>query len=244
MRYISAMKTQTLAVACFLAACASNEKPSHTTSSASTSPTALGAAAKPTAKPQSVKSKASTKAPQAEAMVGKPAPDFTLTSLQGKSVRLQDFRGKTVVLEWFNPDCPFVRQAHLEGNLKGTGSSYLEQGVVWLAINSNAPGRQGSSLEANKRGAEKFNIKSPILRDPSGKVGKCYGAKRTPQMYVIDPKGTLIYAGALDNSRGGDVADVSKPLLFVVNAIEAIAKKTPLVQASTKPWGCSVKYAR
>src|SRR5690606_13798787 len=132
-----------------------------------------------------------------KAVLGAEAPDFELTSLDGEKVKLSDYRGKTVVLEWFNPQCPFVKQSHTEGTLKGMAKRYRDDGVVWLAINSNKAGSQGASVEAMKEGRESFGIDYPILLDPDGTVGKAYGAKHTPHMYVIHPDGRLVYRGAL-----------------------------------------------
>jgi peroxiredoxin len=179
------------------------------------------------------------------AKVGQPAPDFELTSMAGDKVRLSSFKGKTVVLEWFNPDCPFVRQAHTMGTLKGMGSREQNNGVVWLAINSAAVGQQGHGKETNQAGKERFGIDYPILFDEDGKVGKQYGATNTPHMYVINSEGTLVYMGALDNSRSGDPEDAEPELInYVADALAAVAEKRPVTTAETKAWGCSVKYAR
>src|SRR3954462_2175374 len=134
------------------------------------------------------------------AEVGKPAPDFTLKDLDGKEVRLSSFKGKTVVLEWFNPGRPFVKAAHTKGSLKDAAKRNTKNGVVWLAINSGAPGKQGAGVDANRDGAKGFGMDHPVLLDEGGTVGKTYGATNTPHMMVIDDKGTLVYRGAIDNS--------------------------------------------
>ena len=163
MRYTLGMLRHVCILSLALTACATNDKTNKNVAA----PKATSTSASPgSAKPK--------QAPTVTAAVGQQAPDFSLPSIDGKTIRLSDYRGKTVVLEWFNPDCPFVRTAHLEGNLKGLGKRYSEKGVVWLAINSNAPGRQGSSKEANVRGAKKFNISYPVLLDAKGVVGKLY----------------------------------------------------------------------
>jgi peroxiredoxin len=176
------------------------------------------------------------------AAVGKPAPDFRLKSLEGEVVELSRYRGKTVVLEWFNPECPFVKRNHKEGPLKDMAARTGASGVVWLAINSAAPGKQGHGAEVNGRGRDAFGMKYPILVDEDGAVGKRYGAERTPHMYVIDPKGTLVYAGAIDNAPDGDPSEGDKVVNYVESALADLAAGRPVAQAQTKAYGCSVKY--
>jgi peroxiredoxin len=176
------------------------------------------------------------------AELGKPAPDFTLKGLDGSTVRLSDHKGKIVVLEWFNPECPFVRQSHTEGQLKGMAGRYKGDGVVWIAVNSNAAGKQGSGVEENREGKEKFGIDYPILFDEDGRVGKAYGATRTPHMYVIDENGVLVYRGAIDNTKGGDADDVDTVVNFVADAIADVKAKKSVRQAESEAWGCTVKY--
>lgn len=181
----------------------------------------------------------------ASAAVGKPAPDFTLKDLDGHDVSLASFRGRVVVLEWFNPGCPFVKASHTKGSLKGTAKKHGAAGVVWLAVNSSAPGKQGADPAANREAAKTFGLEHPILRDESGAIGHAYGATNTPNMYVIDKNGVLVYAGAIDNSPDGEgEAPTSGSLVnYVDAALEDLgagrAVKTPV----TKPYGCSVKYA-
>jgi peroxiredoxin len=177
------------------------------------------------------------------ARVGQPAPDFSLPDLDGKTVRLSDFKGKTVVLEWFNPECPYVKLAHEKGNLRTMAASETGKGVVWLAINSGAPGKQGHGREVNAKGKADFGLTHPILLDETGKVGKSYGATNTPHMFVIDESGTLVYAGGLDDTRGGEPEAGEAVKNHVALALEAVAAKRPVAEASTKAWGCSVKYA-
>lgn len=172
--------------------------------------------------------------------VGRPAPDFTLPDLDGKTVSLAAQLGKTVVLEWFNPGCPFVVKAHGEGPLADMASKQ-DADVVWLAINSGAPGKQGHGVEANRAAAEQWKMGHPILLDEKGEVGRAYGATNTPQMVVIDPKGTVAYAGALDNAPLGDVKGESL-IPYTANAIAAVRSGAKVEPATTKAWGCGVKY--
>jgi peroxiredoxin len=140
------------------------------------------------------------------AKIGEPAPAFTLPSVAGESISLADYAGKTVVLEWFNPDCPFVKYAHDGGGpLASLANEQTKSGIVWLAINSGASGKQGAGVERNKQAQVDWKLEHPILIDEDGKVGRSYGAQTTPHMFVIDPAGKLIYAGALDNAPLGRV---------------------------------------
>jgi peroxiredoxin len=141
----------------------------------------------------------------ATAKLGEPAPAFSLQDLEGKTVSLADFAGKTVVLEWFNPDCPFVKYAHGEGPLSTMAAEQTNLGVVWLAINSGAPGKQGHGAERNREAKAEWKLEHPILLDEDGKIGHAYGATSTPHMFVIDGEGKLIYAGGLDNAPLGRV---------------------------------------
>jgi peroxiredoxin len=139
------------------------------------------------------------------ATLGDPAPAFSLPDLDGKTVSLADFAGKTVVLEWFNPDCPFVKYAHGEGPLATLAAEQTKGGVVWIAINSGAAGKQGTGVERNREAAKEWKLEHPILLDEDGKVGHAYGATSTPHMFVIDAGGKLVYAGGLDNAPLGRV---------------------------------------
>ncbi len=176
----------------------------------------------------------------AGSIAGSEAPDFTLQDLDGKTYRLSDFtgQGKTVVLEWFNPDCPFVKKHHekhksMEATRKAAGED-----VVWLAVNSGAPGKQGAGVERNRKAREDFGIAYPILLDESGEVGRAYGAKTTPAMYVIHD-GTIVYAGAIDdNATPGTLGGTN----YVTDALTAVKAGKPVQVAETKSYGCSVKY--
>ncbi len=177
----------------------------------------------------------------AHAKVGAPAPAFTLTDTDGNAFNLADHKGKVVVLEWFNPGCPYVVKHHEKlDTMKSTYEAFKDKGVVWVAINSGAPGKQGAGLDTNKDAKANWHIAYPVLLDESGAVGTMYGAKTTPHMYIINGAGTLMYAGAIDNnssaSKAGDINYVSQALTQVL-AGETVA--TP----ETKPYGCSVKYA-
>ncbi len=191
---------------------------------------------------------AADKGGSARAVVGKAAPDFELTGLDGAKAKLSDHKGKIVVLEWFNPDCPYVRNAHERGSLKGLAKKLRDAHdgeLVWLAVNSNAEGKQGHGDDTNRAGKEKFGIDYPILYDPDGAVGHAYGATNTPHMYVIDKEGTLIYAGALDNTKSGDPEDAAPELVnYVTNALDDLKAARPVRQAQTEAWGCTVKYAK
>jgi peroxiredoxin len=180
------------------------------------------------------------------AELGKPAPDFALRDLNGKQVRLGDQRGKIVVLEWFNPECPFVKASHTKGSLVETAARHVRKGIVWLAINSAAPGKQGHGLEKNQRARENFRLSHPILIDESGAVGRAYQAKTTPHMFVIDKNGVLAYRGAIDNSPDGEGASPTGDRLvnYVDEAIGSLVAGRPLVTRESEPYGCSVKFAK
>lgn len=199
-------------------------------------------------------SKASANAPPAEkptsvaaapvAKVGEAAPDFELKDLDGKTVKLSDFKGKVVVLEWFNPGCPFVKASHSRGSLVDTAKKHEAKGVVWLAINSGAEGKQGFGSEVNKEAAERWGMKHPILTDSDGKVGQQYGATRTPEMFVIDKDGKLAYAGAIDNSPDGegDSPTGGSLINYVNEALTDLESGKPVRTPKSEPYGCSVKY--
>jgi peroxiredoxin len=179
-----------------------------------------------------------------KAEIGKPAPAFTLKDLDGKSVSLADFKGKTVVLEWFNPDCPYVKKAHTAGSLVDYAKRSTSGDVVWLAINSAGQGKQGYGAEANRNGIKAFALTHPVLLDESGDVGRSYGATNTPHMYVIDKTGVLVYAGAIDNSPDGEgqTPEGGKLVNHVDEALRALRDGTPIATPTTKAYGCSVKY--
>jgi peroxiredoxin len=185
---------------------------------------------------------AAASAPQATAQVGQKAPDFTLADTDGKTHSLERYlaEGKTVVLEWFNPDCPFVRRHHQK--LKTMESLYAQnkaRGVVWLAINSGAPGNQGAGLERNKEARAEYGIDYPVPLDESGAVGRLYGAKTPPGMYVIRHDGVLVYAGAIDDDPRGEKQE---RVNYVSTALAANAAGKAFTPDRTDSYGCSVKY--
>ncbi len=180
----------------------------------------------------------------APSLVGKAAPDFTLKDLDGKDVKLSSFKGKVVVLEWFNPGCPYVKKSHTVGSLIDTAKKHTAKGVVWLAINSGAAGKQGHEPKMNAESAKTWAMSHPILRDVDGTVGKAYGATNTPHMFVIDKKGVVAYAGAIDNSPDAEKKSAEGGTLinYVDVAVEAVSAGKPVKTAQTKAYGCGVKY--
>jgi peroxiredoxin len=172
------------------------------------------------------------------------APAFELPDMDGTIVKLSDFKGKTVVLEWFNPDCPFVRNSHTKGSLVRTAKTWQDKGIVWLSINSSAVGKQGNGLEVNQAGKSKYAMQNPILFDVKGTVGKAYGATNTPHMFVIDPEGKLAYRGAIDNSPDGEGESPTNGTLvnYVGQALEELGAGKPVSVPETKAYGCGVKY--
>lgn len=179
------------------------------------------------------------------AEVGTKAADFTLIDSHGKTHKLSDFKGKYVVLEWVNYGCPFVVKHYASHNMQMLQKQFTAQGVVWLAICSSAQGKEGNMTteEINKKSAEYDAASTAYLIDADGKVGKEYGAKTTPQMFVIDPDGKIIYAGAIDDKPSKEQDDIKTAKNYVKDALnEALAGKAVTVKTS-KPYGCSVKYA-
>lgn len=186
---------------------------------------------------------AATATPASAAKVGEAAPAFTATDSNGKQVALSQFKGKYVVLEWHNQDCPFVVK-HYGGNMQKLQKEWTQKPVVWLAIISSAPGKQGhvdgagANQDMQKHGA----APTATLLDPKGEIGRLYGAKTTPHMFVIDPAGQLIYNGAIDDKPTANAADLAGAKNYVSQALtEAMAGK-PVSQPTTTPYGCSVKY--
>ncbi len=182
----------------------------------------------------------------AHAALGQPAPDFTLSDLAGKPVSLHDYKGKVVVLEWFNPGCPFVNASHTKASLKGMAARREAQGIVWLAINSAGEGKEGYGVEKTAAAKVRFNLDHPILLDPSGAVGHAYGATNTPNMFVIDASGALVYRGAIDNSPDGEGESPQgadgKLVNYVDAALDDLAAKRDVAIKETKAYGCGVKY--
>ncbi len=169
------------------------------------------------------------------------APDFTLKNYDGTEVKLANYKGKIVVLEWFNYECPFSRYNHEKTTaVNDLVNKYKDKNVVWLAINST--GHQ--QTEKNKEFAEKNNIEFPILDDSSGTTGKAYGAKTTPHIFIVDAEGNIAYNGAFDNAPLGDVPKDEKPVNYVDKALGELTAGKTVSTATTKPYGCSVKYGK
>jgi len=177
-------------------------------------------------------------------VVDAPAPGFSLTDSEGKKHALADFKGKFVVLEWVNYDCPFVRKHYDSGNMQRLQKSYTERGVVWLSICSSAPGKQGNAGAGELRARIRKEQASPTayLIDADGTVGRLYGAKTTPHMFVISPKGILLYAGAIDNIPSTDPDDVPRATNYVRACLDEAMGGKAVVTKSTTSYGCSVKY--
>lgn len=186
-----------------------------------------------------------SQAATADAVPGKPAPEFTLVDAADESHSLSDYEGQWLVLEWFNKDCPFVKKHYGSGNMQSLQKKYTGKGVKWLTIISSAKGMQGY-LEPAEALAVAANTQlassSPFLLDANGKVGKAYGAKTTPHMYIINPEGLVVYAGAIDDNDSASPAVIPKSTNYVAQALdEALADKA-ITTAATRPYGCSVKY--
>ena len=177
---------------------------------------------------------------RAQAKVGEPAPAFTLQDQDGQPVTLESFKGKTVVLEWFNNECPYVQKFYTGGDMNRLAEEYASRDVVWLAVNST----KSKDNAANKAIAGEWKIARPILNDATGVTGKAYGAKTTPHMYVINPQGTLVYAGAIDDKKSAEAGDVAGAKNYVRVALDEILAGKSVTTASTKAYGCSVKYAK
>jgi len=180
----------------------------------------------------------------AKPVVGQPAPDFSVTDAAGKTQSLSAYKGKTVVLEWNNPECPFVRKHYGAENMQSQQAAATKDGVVWLTVNSGAQGKQGH-LDPTSAVAyiDKVGGKeSAYLLDADGKVGHAYDAKTTPHMYVIDKDGVLRYMGGIDSIASTDVDDIPKATQYVTQALGELAAGKPVSVSSSEPYGCSVKY--
>jgi len=176
--------------------------------------------------------------------IGQPAPDFTATDSKGTAVSLSQYRGKIVVLEWTNADCPYTRKHYTSGNMQSVQGLAQTNGVVWLSVISSAPGKQGyvngSGADAltRSRGA----VPTAVLLDPTGTVGRLYGAKTTPHMFVIDKNGALQYMGGIDSIATADVSDIPHAEPYLKEAMLAVVQGRPVPHAVTTPYGCSIKY--
>ncbi len=175
--------------------------------------------------------------------LGEAAPSFKLQDLDGNTHSLEQYRGQTVVLEWFNPGCPFVKFAHAQGPLKTLARDLASDNLVWLAINSGAPGKQGHGVATNRTATETFAMGHPLLLDEDGSVGRAYGAMKTPHLFVIDGEGKLAYRGGLDNAPMGEVDGEGERMNYLGQALASVRAGKTVDPAETKPYGCTVKYA-
>lgn len=176
---------------------------------------------------------------------GKLAPGFSAVDTRNATVTLDDLRGKVVVLEWSNHDCPFVRKHYDSGNMQATQKAAVASGAVWITIVSSAPGQQGyvDVAAANALTTTRKATPSHVILDPTGNIGRLYGAKTTPHMFVIDKTGTLQYQGAIDSMPTAKIDDIARAENYVSAALDSIAGGRAVVTRQTQPYGCSVKYA-
>jgi peroxiredoxin len=176
----------------------------------------------------------------ATAKVGEPAPQFSLKDQNGKTHSLADYAGKTVVLEWFNDDCPYVVKHYSGGDMNATAKKYADKDVVWLAINTTA----GKTADDNKKIAGEWKIERPILADSTSEVAQAYQSKNTPTMYVIDKEGKLVYMGAIDSDNSADPKKVAGATNYVAKALDEVLAGKPVSEPKTKAYGCGVKYQK
>jgi peroxiredoxin len=176
--------------------------------------------------------------------VGSAAPDFSLADAKGETHSLSQYKGKYVVLEWFNPQCPFVKKHYGSGNMQKLQQEYTSKGVVWLTINSSAPGTWGALTpdQAEEKMTEWKTHETALLLDTGGKAGRAYGAKNTPNMVVINPDGKIVYEGAIDSKATPNAADIPSSLNYVKVALDESLAGKPVTTARTKPYGCAVEY--
>lgn len=180
----------------------------------------------------------------AQAVVGAAAPQFTAKDSKGNAVSLSDFKGKVVVLEWFNPNCPFIKKFYKNGAMQKQQSELTAKGVVWLTINSSAPGKNGHlSPDGAEASRNELGMKSSaLLLDSDGGVGKAYGARITPHMFIVKGDGTVAYAGAVDSEPSTDSDDIAGATNYVTAAVEALLAGKAVEAPSTEPYGCPIKY--
>lgn len=182
---------------------------------------------------------------QAAVKVGAPAPQFSVTDTNGKAVDLNALKGETVVLEWVNYGCPFVRKHYDTMNMQGLQKKYASKDVIWVGVMSSAKGKEGyydTDKAANDAAALKKAGYSHLVRDPKGTLGKLYGASVTPHMFIIDKTGTLVYQGAIDDTPSADKATVKTAKNYVSAALDELKAGKTITTAESKPYGCSVKY--
>ncbi len=180
----------------------------------------------------------------AQAVVGQAAPAFSVADTQGQTQALDQYKGKWVVLEWTNHECPFVKKHYGAGNMQKLQKDYAGKGVAWLTVISSAAGKQGhlTPAQADQLTKERGAAPRAVLLDPAGTMGRAYGAKTTPHMYVIDPSGKLVYAGAIDDTPSTDPADIPRSRNYLSEALDAALAGKPVPTATSTPYGCSVKY--
>jgi len=176
--------------------------------------------------------------------IGQPAPDFTTMDSRGNPVQLQSYRGKTVVLEWTNADCPYTRKHYSSGNMQSVQGLAQQNGVVWLTVISSAPGKQGyvNGPAADALTQSRKAVPAAVLLDPQGAVARLYAAKTTPHLFVIDKNGTLQYMGGMDSLATVDEADIARAEPYLKEAMLAVVQGKSVAHAVTKPYGCSIKY--
>lgn len=181
---------------------------------------------------------------QATVAVGEAAPDFTAMDSNGISHKLSDLRGSTVVLEWTNHECPYTVKHYKSGNMQALQKDATGKGIVWLTVVSSAPGKQGyvTGEQANELTASRGASPSAVLLDPDGKIGRLYGARTTPHMYIIDPAGKLVYMGGIDDKPTADPTDIASANNYVREALSDMAAGKAIEHPTTRPYGCSVKY--
>ncbi|TWI69618.1 peroxiredoxin [Pseudoduganella lurida] len=180
---------------------------------------------------------------QAQATVGQAAPAFTGVDAAGKAVSLADYKGKYVVLEWVNPDCPFVKKHYDSGNMPATQKHALGKDVVWLSVNTSAKGAADPKVAPALNGwvKDKGAVPTALVVD-DGRIGRAYGAKTTPQIFLIDPAGRIVYNGAIDSKPSANAADIAGATNYATQAIDEAKAGKPITKPLTQPYGCSVKY--
>ena len=175
------------------------------------------------------------------ATVGQPAPAFSAKDTAGKTVSLADHTGKFVVIEWTNPDCPFVQKHYDSGNMPATQKRALAKGAVWLSVSTDDHGpKSGAELQSWLK--TKTAAPTALVLDGDGKIGRAYGARTTPHLYIVDPQGKLVYAGAIDSKPTSNKADIASAVNYVDHALAEATAGKPISQAQTRAYGCTVKY--
>lgn len=182
---------------------------------------------------------------QSAAKIGAPAPAFEAVDADGKTRKLSEFAGKTVILEWTNHDCPYVRKHYTSATMQTLQKDMAKEGIVWLSVISSPVGEQGhvEGAKANELTKSRDAAPAAVLLDPNSKVARAYGATTTPHMYIVDPKGTLAYMGAIDDKPSASAASLTGAKSYVRQAVAELKAGKPVSEASTKAYGCAVKYA-